>query len=377
MCPQGRGERTARRAMADGVIDRVLDGLAAHRPGAGVVLPFWNGEPLLTPAFDRFLDRLARARAAGARFDSVSIHTHGGGLTPERSERILASGLFSPITVSLDAATPATYARIRRGGELERVVAHLDAFLEMRQRRGGGPRLVLQFIAMAENREEARPFVDFWRDRLARRGLPAAVIFDDAGCDFAHDTIFIRRLIPDEESPATLERVARLHEAARRACLGEGEEKDNGKGNGHETEEAGADRVAVPSRPPAAVTNPGPAVSERDRAGAVAVRRPCPGIFSHLGVVWDGRVSPCCRDFEAQILLGSVLDTPLPRLWTGERLRDHRLAHIDGRFHDVPRCGDCPGQPFGAISDGEIVAWLKSVGREDRIHPYLRRTGAL
>lgn len=353
MCPQGRGERVDRAVMPEAVIGRVIDGLAAHAPGAHVILPFWNGEPLIAGNFEAFVDRLAAARGRGLKFDSVSIHTNATRLTPELSARIVRSGLFSPLTFSLDAARPETYARIRRGGDFAAVRGNLLAFLDARAAAGTGPFGVFQLIVMEENRSEIGEFVDFWKTALAERGFASGVIFDDTGVNFDRDLIFIRKLIPERETPEELARVETLHQDAKYMVEGAALQTTR-------------QRVADPLESHASFETWIP-----------KARRPCPGIFSHLGVRHDGTVSPCCRDFDCEIRLGNVLDTPLAALWTGARLRDHRLAHVEGRFADVPRCGDCPGQPFGAITDAEVVAWLKSVGEERRIHPYLKRVGAL
>jgi radical SAM protein with 4Fe4S-binding SPASM domain len=74
-------------------------------------------------------------------------------------------------------------------------------------------------------------------------------------------------------------------------------------------------------------------------------RFPCPQLWMTTNVLEDGRVSPCCLDCEGEIEIGNVQDNTLEEIWHGERLSAYRQAHLEGRFDDVPLCGDCPDWP--------------------------------
>ncbi len=68
----------------------------------------------------------------------------------------------------------------------------------------------------------------------------------------------------------------------------------------------------------------------------------CNALVNQLGILWDGRVVPCCNDFDGQIVLGDLrqnsledaLDSPL-----AERLREDFTS---GRLHH-PVCRNCRG----------------------------------
>lgn len=70
-------------------------------------------------------------------------------------------------------------------------------------------------------------------------------------------------------------------------------------------------------------------------------RLPCPQLWTHLNVYADGRCTPCCIDHEGAIHIGNAKEQNLQEIWEGETLAAYRQAHIEGRFQDVPLCGDC------------------------------------
>ena len=103
------------------------------------------GEPLF---HKHTVEWIARAKAAGAR---VELITNGTMLTEKRSRQIIEAGL-DVLWVSIDGATPESYADVRLGAELPKVVENLARFRRMR---GGGhfpqPELGIAFVAMARN----------------------------------------------------------------------------------------------------------------------------------------------------------------------------------------------------------------------------------
>lgn len=57
-------------------------------------------------------------------------------------------------------------------------------------------------------------------------------------------------------------------------------------------------------------------------------------------VLWDGRVVPCCVDYEGTLSLGDVHDEPdLKVIWNGRRAVDLRKEHLDMLYRGV--CGRC------------------------------------
>jgi MoaA/NifB/PqqE/SkfB family radical SAM enzyme len=57
-------------------------------------------------------------------------------------------------------------------------------------------------------------------------------------------------------------------------------------------------------------------------------------------ILWDGRVVPCCVDYEGTLSFGNVSDNPdLKAIWNGEFATKLRIEHLARRFDGV--CGLC------------------------------------
>jgi len=115
-------------------------------------------EPLLRPDLPEFV---RAAREAGVL--DVMLHTNGMLLTRRMAHALIDAGL-TRLMVSIDAATPATYDRIRVGGDLDRVRRNVQQFLDGR---GDAvlPVLGVCFVETALNADELDLFMTEWRGR--------------------------------------------------------------------------------------------------------------------------------------------------------------------------------------------------------------------
>ncbi len=119
-----------------------------------------NNEPLLDPLIP---ERIEMAHSAGVL--DTRINTNGMLLSEGLSERLIESGL-TRLSVSIDAATPETYARIRTGGNFDRVVNNVRGFLKIRRRAGSRlPVLRVTFVVLKDNLDEIEEFSRFWSDK--------------------------------------------------------------------------------------------------------------------------------------------------------------------------------------------------------------------
>lgn len=89
----------------------------------------------------------------------------------ERKARALLEGGLDFLVVSLDAASPEAYARLRVGGELARTVENVRAFLSLRRALRARTDVAVQLILTPANADELRPFTDEW----AREGVPVMI----------------------------------------------------------------------------------------------------------------------------------------------------------------------------------------------------------
>lgn len=72
-----------------------------------------------------------------------------------------------------------------------------------------------------------------------------------------------------------------------------------------------------------------------------AKRPPCRMLYKTLTVYYDGRTTPCCYDHACELEIGNARDESIEDMWKGEKLAHIRKCHEEGRFDEVPLCGEC------------------------------------
>jgi MoaA/NifB/PqqE/SkfB family radical SAM enzyme len=103
------------------------------------------GEPLFHPDIS---DMVAKAAASGA---NVELITNGTMLSPNMSRKLIKAGL-KRLWVSLDGATPESYADVRLGAQLPNVIKNLTAFRDARSPgHQAEPRFGIVFVAIRRN----------------------------------------------------------------------------------------------------------------------------------------------------------------------------------------------------------------------------------
>ena len=118
------------------------------------------GEPFMMKDFDALLD------AFGEGNKLVEMTTNGQILTDRNIGRLL--GRRIELYVSLDAATAATYAKLRND-TFDRILPNLRRLIAAKGGRGGLPRIHLVFMPMRVNMHELDRFVDLCADLDADR----------------------------------------------------------------------------------------------------------------------------------------------------------------------------------------------------------------
>jgi MoaA/NifB/PqqE/SkfB family radical SAM enzyme len=144
--------------MTNATYGRILDGIKDLDPKPTI---FFGGvgEPTL---HTRLPDWIAQAKALGC---SVEMITNGTLLTETLSRKLIAAGL-DLLWVSIDGATPESYADVRMGAELPNVLHNLSVF---RRLRGGEhfprPEIGVAFVAMERNIDDLPAVL-----KIAQRG---------------------------------------------------------------------------------------------------------------------------------------------------------------------------------------------------------------
>lgn len=130
--------------MSEATFDQVLAGLKALDPIPNVYFG-GIGEPLFHP---KTIEWVSKVKELGVK---VELITNGTTLTEKRTRQLVDAGL-DMLWVSIDGATPESYADVRLGAELPRVIENIRRLTKMRK--GGHfpqPEIGIAFLAMRRN----------------------------------------------------------------------------------------------------------------------------------------------------------------------------------------------------------------------------------
>lgn len=72
------------------------------------------------------------------------------------------------------------------------------------------------------------------------------------------------------------------------------------------------------------------------------VNYPCYRPWLTFTVLWDGRVSLCCADFDGHTILGDLTSSTIQEIWNGEPYRAVRAEHLESGGPDICRNCDLP-----------------------------------
>jgi MoaA/NifB/PqqE/SkfB family radical SAM enzyme len=272
-------------------------------PALERVLLHGIGEPLLNRDLPRMIGHL-KERGATVLFNSNAI-TLG-----RRLQAALIEAGLDELRVSLDAATPETYARVRGVDALPKVLANLEGLAEARRRAGAShPRVSLWFTALRSNIEEIAGLVP-----IAER--------------VGAEAINLQRLVYNGLGLATEEQSlhGRLQEREE-ALIRDAEARARQAGIVFSASGAVAPEVSL-------------SPSHEDRPWS-ACRRPWTLVY----VTVHGNVLPCCiapwitEDYDG-LILGNLLTQSLEEIWCGGRyLRFRRDIQTETPPEPCRGCG--------------------------------------
>lgn len=72
------------------------------------------------------------------------------------------------------------------------------------------------------------------------------------------------------------------------------------------------------------------------------VTYPCYRPWLTFTVLWDGRVSLCCADFDGHTILGDLRTSSIQEIWNNEAYRRVRREHLESGGPDICRACDLP-----------------------------------
>lgn len=254
----------------------------------------------------------------------VSTISNGTLLKDETARRLVELGL-DRLVVSMDAATPETYAHIRPPGKLEDVVRGLESVLKWKQALGKSlPRVELVFLGMHSNIQEFPEFV-----RLAQKVGAAKVSLQALG----------------EYELVRGESVAKNYKELGRRIFAEAAEV--AKASGMEIELFPCDQFDE-------------ARGDRNAAsGSARLYKHCLDPWTKVVITTSGDVLPCCSGTRP---LGNVLHQDLETIWYGDGYAG--LREMIRTCNPPGMCRACTGMPWARQSlrkDLQLAGYLAGI----------------
>lgn len=296
------------------------------------------GEPFMMKSLNDLLDDF------GNRGKLLEMATNGQILTDKNIEKLL--GRRVTLFVSLDAATPETYRKLRND-TFDKILGNLRRLIAAKGGRGQYPRVVLVFMPMKVNRHEVDDFVklcaELGVDEMVLRPLNFS---EGIGLDWerdGHHFVYQEQLLPFAELIRISGRVAelcKLHDVILNDQLdfeGESMEElfaDSYAEGRREALTATPEQPKVSEAPPSRDPAPSPEPMESIGQEGIPI---CEEPWRRLYILRRG-VYPCCYGQKPLAPMNRWQD-----VWNSATLRGIRAKLAKGELH--PYCADSPSCP--------------------------------
>lgn len=257
-----------------------------------------HGETLLHPNFIEMLEKLI---GIGCR---VKFQTNGMLLTPDKVEKIIRPGVEG-IVISIDAASPELFRKLRRGASLGKILENVRLINETKKRlRTEHPQLSFQFVAMRQNIHELGNVIKMAGD-LAVTTVSVAELTEyslTSGQSLVNDPLF---------GEYVLEAEAIAHKSGVNLIL----------------------PAHIPGKATALPSNT-PTPSQDTHKG---LRKTCKWPWENMFVQFNGKVQPCCYINESY---GDLCIQSFEEVWLSPKYQALRTAILtDEPFAE---CVNCP-----------------------------------
>ncbi|MBW2989024.1 SPASM domain-containing protein [Candidatus Woesearchaeota archaeon] len=204
------------------------------------------------------------------------VATNGYLMTPESSEHILKSGL-DEIRISLDGASKESYSAYRQNSDFDKVIRNIRSFIEEKKRLKKKIKITIQFIVMKHNQHE----IGLMKEVFKGLGADYLAIKTVSAINDQKDT---KKFLPDDENLSRFK------------------------------------------------------VNENTfRSKSFDM---CYLAWKSIVINWNGEVTVCCRDVDAQYSMGNILANTLSEIWNGKRYVEFRKKMLQDRFN-LDLCRTC------------------------------------
>ena len=233
------------------------------------------GEPMMYKNFFEVVAYTRRERP----WCKIGIYTNGMLIDDEKAHKVMDCGL-TELNISIDAATPDTYRRVRRGGKLPILHDNIRRLVRVKQETGARfPMLGLNYVMLNENEGELVPFIE----QAAEFGVDFVNCITYAGYDWGF------------KNKRTEVSYKKELETARKRM-----------------DDLGVRCKSFPS----------------DDLGWSDPKRPFACDFfwgENFRVTYDGNITlGCCTPFKETYSYGNLLEQPFSEIWNNEYFRKNR-----------------------------------------------------
>lgn len=142
------------------LLTKILDEIAENNKDCRIWMVFFGDPFILKKTKPSIFDMVKYAKDKG--ITDVVLNSNGCLMDEEAARRLIDSGLDS-IYFGVDAATPETYAKLRVGGNYHETVNNILTLSRLKKELSvEHPKIVVQYVEMAENVAEKEDFIKFW-----------------------------------------------------------------------------------------------------------------------------------------------------------------------------------------------------------------------
>ena len=81
-------------------------------------------------------------------------------------------------------------------------------------------------------------------------------------------------------------------------------------------------------------------IGDEERINEITIKKqinPCKWFWTNIVVLFDGRVTPCCRDCDAKLIMGDLNKNTIKEIWNGKKYKEIRKQQIMDEYNN-PLC---------------------------------------
>lgn len=151
--------------MSWSLFTKIINEIAKVDKSVRVWMVFFGEALLLRRKKPTIFDMIAYAKREGLK--DVVLNSNANLLDESAARELIQSGLDA-IYIGIDAFKPDTYAKIRVGGNYERVVQNTIQLMKLKKLMNSEkPEVFVQFVEMDINQNEKESFIQFWNQQGA------------------------------------------------------------------------------------------------------------------------------------------------------------------------------------------------------------------